>query len=61
MKESNEVVLGKRLFASIKGQICLTKEHFGFDSNQEKVFFSERALFDKASDSRTLLLFQNRP
>ena len=32
MKESNKVVLGKWLFASIKGQIYLTKEYFG---NQE--------------------------
>ena len=28
MKESNEAVLGKWHFASIKGQIYLTKRHF---------------------------------
>ena len=32
MKESNKVVLGKWLFASLKGKICLTKGHL---CNQE--------------------------
>ena len=30
MKELNDIVLEKRLFASIKGQLCLTKEHLSY-------------------------------
>ena len=30
MKELNEIALGKRFFASVKGQICLTKGHLGY-------------------------------
>ena len=33
MKELNKIVLGKGLFASIKGKLCLTKGHL---SNQEE-------------------------
>ena len=33
----NQIVLGKGLFTSIKGQLCLTKEHFDFQERQVEV------------------------
>ena len=37
MKELNEIVLGKRLFASIKGQHCLIKGLFGYQEGYMEV------------------------
>ena len=44
IKESNEVVLGKWLFASIKGQICLAEGYLG---NQEEHMEVEYPLHQK--------------
>ena len=37
MKELNEIALGKVLFASIKGKLCLIKGHLGNQEEQVKV------------------------
>ena len=37
MKEFNEIVLGKGLFTSVKGQLCLTKGHLGNQEGQVKI------------------------
>ena len=68
-RKLNQIVLEKGLFASIKGNLCLTKGHLDYpewqvqiestltgicfdtwDSDKEKVIFSKKALFNKASN-----------
>ena len=39
MKELNQIVLQKGLFDSIKGHLCVTKEHLGSPEGQVEVEF----------------------
>ena len=45
MKEFNEIILGKGLFTSVKGQLCLTKEHLGDQEGQVEIEYPPHRKF----------------
>ena len=45
MKELNEIVLGKGLFVSIKGPLCLTKGHLGDQEGQVEIKYRNLSKF----------------
>ena len=47
MKKFNQIVLGKGLFVSIKGHLCLTKRHLANPKGQVKIeFLSSEIVLD---------------
>ena len=77
MKEFNEIILGKGLFTSVKGQLCLTDQEGQVEIEypphrkfffltfliqiKKKFFFKKRTLFNEASDTRMLYLSKIGP
>ena len=54
MKELNEIVLGKGLFTSIKGQLCLTTGHLDYREGQMEVTPLSEVVFDTFDSNESL-------
>ena len=60
MKEPTEIVLGKRLFASLKGQLYMTKGHLGHQEGHVKVKCppSSEVVFETFDSNYKIAVFQ---
>ena len=60
IKELNKIVPGKWLFASIKGQLYLTKEHLGNQQGQKERVPPHQKFFFNTFDSNSEVFFKKR-